>query len=261
VVGLIFAILAVVAVGIWAGITVRNRQAPPPPPETVEAWVAARDLPAGTVLHKDELPTLVVKKQFPKGRLPASAVIYEEDLYEMRLSRPVRQGEPFDLATLSKSLGIRIPKDMDLASLSFTVRTSSIGMIVPGKQVQILALGRRDGQLVAFPLFENMLVITVDSPANSQSPGMTDLTVSFAMDDDMYKLLELAQARGCRFALIRQPGDPLVEKKDLFPRMTTGELERLTNFVEHLQPAGEYSEKSDHVTYIAPAPRPKPVQP
>ncbi len=226
----------------------------------VEVWVAAKDLPIGTVLHKEELPTLIVKKRIPKAELPESFVVYEEDLYGMRLTHALRKEEPFDLSSLTNEVPIRIPKGMDLASLSLTVNTSTSGMYQSGRQVQILALGRLEGKLVAFPLFENILIVASDHPNDRRADGKTDLTVSFAMDESMFKLLMLAQKRGCKFALIRQPGYP-EEQTNLFPRMTPEEIQRLTKFVDELQPAGDYSEKSDHITFIAPAPRPKPPQP
>ena len=64
--------------------------------------VAAKDLPVGTLLSKDELKTAVKTKKVPKDGLPPAFVTDLNDLTDKRLSRAVRMEETFNPADLSK---------------------------------------------------------------------------------------------------------------------------------------------------------------
>src|SRR5436305_641671 len=72
--------------------------------ETVEVFVAAKDLPVGTRLDKDDLEDekLVKVKRVPKAELPSAYITNKDDLADKRLSRPLRTGAPFNPQDLIK---------------------------------------------------------------------------------------------------------------------------------------------------------------
>ncbi len=107
---------AVVVVGVallvvggmwWAHLVATRERADAPPaapePETVEVWVAARDLPAGALLFEDRLPELAVKKSVPKHSLPPTTIADEKDLLGEYLTRAVKKDEPFTPESVTKN--------------------------------------------------------------------------------------------------------------------------------------------------------------
>jgi len=207
-------VLMVVAVGcgLVAAFLTSQMSARSAAVEQVEVIVAAKDLPVGTLLSKEELKTAVKTKKVPKDGLPPAFVTDLNDLADKRLSRAVRTEETFNPADLSKGGVITLPPGMDMISLQIGASNSAAGFVGPGSRVDVLATARLQNRMVAFPLLVNMLVVAVDTQTTYSDKGTfpTLNTVSFAVDRKQALLLALAKSRGCSLELLlRHP-----EKKD-----------------------------------------------
>lgn len=184
--------------------------------EQVEVIVAAKDLPVGTMLGKDDLKTLVKTKKLPKDGLPAAFVVDGNDLAGKRLSRAVRVDETFNPGDLVTGGYITLPTGMNMVSMQVSLAQAASGFVGPGARVDILATVRLQNRTLAFPLLVNMLVVAVDNNvAYSKDGTFANLnTVSFAVDRRQALLLELAKSRGCTTSLmLRHPEDKTEDEK------------------------------------------------
>jgi len=199
-------VLMVVAVGcgLVAAFLTSQMSARSAGVEQVEVIVAAKDLPVGTLLTKDELKNAVKMKKVPKDGLPPAFVTDLNDLADKRLSRAVRMEETFNPADLSKGGVITLPPGMDMISLQIGASNSAAGFVGPGSRVDVLATARLRNQMIAFPLLVNMLVVAVDTQTTYSQNGTfpTLNTVSFAVDRKQALLLALAKSRGCTLELL-----------------------------------------------------------
>lgn len=199
-------ILMVVAVGcgLVAAFLTSQMSARSGGVEQIEVIVAAKDLPVGTMLGKDDLKTAVKMKKVPKDGLPPAFVTDVNELVDKRLSRAVRTEETFNPADLSKGGVITLPPGMDLYSLPLGASQAAAGFVGPGSRVDILATARLQNRLLAFPLLVNMLVIAVDNNVAYGKEGTfpTLSTVSFAVDRQQALLIDLARQRGCQMSLL-----------------------------------------------------------
>lgn len=183
--------------------------------EQVEVIVAAKDLPVGTQITRDELPKLVTKKKMPKDGLPPAFVVDEAELLDKRLARPIRAAETFNPADLSKGGVVTIPAGMHMHTLQLGAPQAVAGFVGPGSKVDVLVTVRLGSKLTAMPLLVDMLVLAVDqNTAYSQNGTFPQLTtVSFAVSRKQAMVLELAKARGCTVSLLlRHPEDKTEEK-------------------------------------------------
>jgi Flp pilus assembly protein CpaB len=210
-------ILMVVAVGcglVAAFLTTQINAKPKV--ETLEVWVASKDLPVGTVFTKADLPKYAVKKKLPKDGLPPAFITNEEDFYDKRLTRSVLKDETFHPGSLGRG-GITLPDGYDMVSLPIGATNAVAGFVTPGSKVDVLATLRLGKNLEAFPVLIDMLVIAVN--------GYTDITemkkqniadvnsVSFAATQKQALVLSLAKARGCHLELLlRHVGKPIDPK-------------------------------------------------
>jgi pilus assembly protein CpaB len=205
-------VLMVVAVGcgLAAAFLTSRMSAKTPAVETVELLVAAKDLPVGTMLTKDDLPKLVKRKPVSRDAVPAKVVETVEELADKRLSRAVRADESFNPADLTKGGAVSIPPGMSMASLQVNVAQAVAGFVGPGSRVDVLASVRLKNQVRALPILVNMLVLAVDNQLVIPKEGSFQSvnTVSFAVDRKQALLIKLAQARSCDLSLLlRNPED------------------------------------------------------
>src|SRR5262245_37592452 len=79
--------------------------------EQVDVLVAAKDLPVGTNLTREEVEKggLVKVKKMPKDGLPPAYVVDKEQLIDKRLARPLRAEETFNPQDLTKGGVITLP--------------------------------------------------------------------------------------------------------------------------------------------------------
>jgi Flp pilus assembly protein CpaB len=211
-------ILAIVFAIILAGC---NRPAAPPadqnrqvepatssptPPETVEVWVAARDLPVGTVISRSDLETLAVKKKIPKDALPPAYVASEEELFDKRLTRAIYQHATFDPAALGKNVALQLPPGLDLVAISLPADSSAARTAIPGSKVDVTASMKVGANTHSFLLLADVLVVAVDTYLTDAA---TQLAVSVAATQEQALLLALARQRECKLDLTRRdPNEP-----------------------------------------------------
>ena len=202
-------ILMVVAVGcglVAAFLT--SQMSAKGPVEQVQVLVAARDLPVGTQMTREELDKLVKTKTVPKEGLPPTIVINREELLDKKLTRPVRAEETFNPADLTKGGVVTLPDGYDMVSLQVGVANAAAGFVGPGSRVNVNATLRLGNKTYAFPLLVNMLVVAVDTNTVGSKEGTYPSmnTVSFAVREKEALLLSLAKTRGCTLELmLRHP--------------------------------------------------------
>ncbi len=197
-------ILMVVAVGCGLVAAFLTSQMSAKQVEQVEVFVAAKDLPVGTMLTRADMPKLVKTKKVPKDALPPAFVVNGEDLVDKRLSRSLRAEETFNPQDLSKGGVITLPEGYNMVSLQVGVAQAAAGFVGPGSRVDVLASLRLNNKLKAFPLLRNMLVVAVDTQTGYSQTGTfpTLNTVSFAVKEKQALLLSLAKTRGCTIELM-----------------------------------------------------------
>jgi Flp pilus assembly protein CpaB len=222
-IGIQFVLLAITTTG-WIVTATRDRAATPTTeptitparaPETVEMFVAAKDLPARTLLTSENLKDdQVVKiRRWPKDGLPPAFVTNREDLVGKWLTRPVGAGEALDPRELSKI--ITLPDGYDMVSLQVNIPLT-VGWVEPGNRVNILATLRMGSKLYAFPLLVDVLVLAVDTLTSYDWKGLPSPTmVSFAVTEKQALVLALAKNRGCTLELmLRHPSRGAETDKD-----------------------------------------------
>ncbi|MCS6864174.1 MAG: Flp pilus assembly protein CpaB [Gemmataceae bacterium] len=176
--------------------------------EQIDVIVAAKDLPVGTTITREELNKLVKIKSVPKDALPPAYVTNIEELVDKRLSRPLRAEETFNPQDLLKGGAITLPPGYNMVSLPVSVGQAAAGFVGPGSRVDVIASVRLSNQLKAFPLLVNMLVVAVDTQTTYQGNGVfpTLNMVSFAVKPKEALVLSLAKSRGCNLELmLRHP--------------------------------------------------------
>jgi Flp pilus assembly protein CpaB len=205
-------VLMVVAVGcglVAAFLTTQINANPKV--EMVEVFVAAKDLPVGTMLTQGDIPKYVTKKPIPKETLPPQFVVSLEELVGKRLSRQVLKDEPFQPGFLAKGAVVTLPEGKDMVSFGVSAVNAAGGFVGPGSKVDVLARLSIGSKVHVFPLLIDMLVIAVNThvsyESNAAFPDMS--MVSLAVDQEEALLLELAKQRGCQLSLLyRHPGKP-----------------------------------------------------
>src|SRR5947209_5113114 len=77
--------------------------------EQVDVVVAAKDIPVGTTIPREDLDKWVKVVKRPKDGLPPQYLTVKEDLIDKRLSRPIRIEETFNPQDLLKGGNITLP--------------------------------------------------------------------------------------------------------------------------------------------------------
>ena len=160
------------AAAVW--LVVQATAAPPPPTRGV--WTAARDLPGGTVLDRDDL----TRTAFAPGSVPAAAVRSLDAVLGHTLATPLGRGEPVTVAHFvgadrlagypgRAAVAVRIP-DPDVA-----------GLLTPGQRVALVAT---DPQGAAPParVVDDAVVLTVPR-ASDRAGTLTGRLVVFAVPE------------------------------------------------------------------------------
>jgi Flp pilus assembly protein CpaB len=250
-------ILMVVAVGcgLVAAFLTSQMSARSGSVEQIEVIVAARDLPVGTMLGKDDLKNLVKMKKVPKDGLPPAFVTDVNDLVEKRLSRSVRAEETFNPGDLSKGGVVTLPPGYDMVSLQVGVAQAVAGFVGPGSRVDILATFRAHNRTIAFPLLVDMLILAVDNNTAFSKEGTfpTLNTVSLAVNRKQAMLLELAKARGCTMSLLLLNTDNKRDEKYKIDDV----LKMLQDDGNQVQIGGPSSSKPEDGDIVKTPPEPK----
>ena len=174
--------------------------------EQVEIPVAAKELPVGTKLSKDQIDALVTFKKFGKDSLPASYASSKEEMVEKRLVRTIRVGEPFNPQDLTINAPITPPAGFNMMTFHATPEKGVAGFAGPGSRVDILCSVRtkKTNKVEVFPLLLDMLVLAIDSnvQGNQQGAHINMSMVSLAVTNAHAKLLHAAINRGSDLRLI-----------------------------------------------------------
>ena len=206
----------VVAAAWWSqSVPVKNEPVVPAAPETVEVWVAAKDLRAGTHLSESRLPEFVIRKSFKKDKLPLDIVVDEKDLLDEQVTQTVRVGEPLIHSLLTKGRTARVPAGMEVFKL-YTNCNSSPWYIGPGFKVDLLVTLRKGPKLEGFPLLLNVLFVGSKYEQRSRNDCGGYPEVTLAVTKDQAKLLDMAMRRGCHIDLVsREAQRPLSKDYDI----------------------------------------------
>jgi len=141
----------------------------PSPPATVSLTVAARDLPAGTVLAPADLARLdVAPGQVPDGARPSPA--------GATLAAPIRRGEPVtDTRLIGPALTAGVP-----GLVAVPVRVSDAvmaGLLHVGDRLRLLSTSSTTGRTVAVADGVRVLALpSSGSPSGSQDVGPNGVT-------------------------------------------------------------------------------------
>jgi Flp pilus assembly protein CpaB len=133
------------------------------PPGGVRVWVAARDLPAGTVLGTRDVTT----RSLPAAAVPAGLVGAATG---RRLSAPIRRGEPLTDARLRSG---DLLDETDPAAVASPIRLADAAaarLLHPGDRVDVLA-ARQDPPTPARTVASSVRVLAVPKPAADADEG------------------------------------------------------------------------------------------
>lgn len=186
--------------------------------EQVEIPVAAKELPIGTKLSKEQIDTFVTYKKFSKDSVPASYVSIREDMFDKRLVRTIRAGEPFDPKDLTLNAPITPPAGFNMMTFHATPEKGVAGFAGPGSRVDILCSVRakKTGTVEVFPLLLDMLVLAIDANIQGAQQGsFQNMSMcSLAVNNTHARLLHAAINRGADLRLIlRNTDQPAVWDK------------------------------------------------
>jgi len=184
--------------------------------ETIQIPSAAKDLPVGTKLTKEELAQFVVMRDVPKDQAPQLYVPTIEELADKRVTRTLRVGDTFNPADITLNGFLNPPEGHSVMTVRAGIDEAVAGFIGPGAHVDVIASVqlKKSQRLMVFPLFTNMLVLAVDSNS-AQAPNggaFANLSmVSFAVDKETSLILQAAIARAASLRLtLRHPDKPVV---------------------------------------------------
>ena len=224
-------ILVAVAVGcgLVAAVLTSQMSASPTVPDTQEVPVAAKELPMGTWLKKQDLDTFYVFKKFPKDSLPAAFAANKDDLADKRTARLIRAGEPFNPADLTTNVTLQPPAGFNMTTVAMSAQNAAAGFALPGSRVDVLAsvsMPRSlNGGSIVFPLLVDMLVLAVDTQSTATQGGgaMGNVgMVSLAVTNEQATILKMADTRAARLSLVLRnpekpsPWDYIPTKKEVF---------------------------------------------
>ncbi|HET6573684.1 MAG TPA: Flp pilus assembly protein CpaB [Fimbriiglobus sp.] len=186
--------------------------------EYVEIPVAAKELPVGTKLSKDQIDTMVKFKKFSKDSLPAAYAGTKEEMVEKRLIRTIRVDEPFNPQDLTINAPITPPLGYNMMTFHATPERGVAGFAGPGSHVDILCsvTSRKTQKISVFPLLQDMLVLAIDTNVEGANkaahPNMS--MVSLAVTNAHAKFLHAAINRGADLRLILRNVDKPSEWPD-----------------------------------------------
>jgi pilus assembly protein CpaB len=197
---------------LTALLTSQNGAAPKKVDDSIEVPVAAKDLPVGTKLIKDELKNYVTYKKVRKETLPAELVASEEQLADKRLVRTVRAGETINPWDLTTSAPINPPPGFSV--MSFRVAPENVsGSLMQGSRVDVLATfkHRKHEKPIVVPVLTDVLVLAVDTYTEDSQQGGSSKQTCFApaVNNKQFVILHATLSRGADISLVvRNPDKP-----------------------------------------------------
>jgi pilus assembly protein CpaB len=140
--------------------------------------VAARDLPAGTVVHASDLRSSRVGAD---GAVVAAIVTasQEQSVVGRRLAIPVAAGEPLPRSALAASSA-----SPAAFTLAVAVAHALGGQLQPGDRVSVLAtFSNATGSATTQALARNLVVLAVGRPRSIGDPNQSSIPVTVALPD------------------------------------------------------------------------------
>jgi Flp pilus assembly protein CpaB len=155
----------------------------PPPPDVVAVLTAARDLPAGTTLHEQDLRSV----DYASGTAPSGLA---SDAVGRVLAAPVRAGEPLtDVRLVGAALAAAYP-----GSVAIPVRLPDAGMAAllhAGDRIDLVAADPQGG--AARVVASDLVVVALPRPdEESMASGMPGRLVVLAAPEAVRE--DVAQA-------------------------------------------------------------------
>jgi Flp pilus assembly protein CpaB len=170
-------------------------------PATIEAIVAKKTLPMGTLLEENDLENLLGTIKFPKDCLPPDVIVNAEELKNRRLNRTMRQGNYFTAEDVGRDDGIKIPEGMYMYALKTDPGT--VGFFAPGARIDLISIeSLPDGKAKSAVILQNLLVLVIESEIRRERA-----TISFAVTSEQALTLSAAEKRGDIKCILRAPQD------------------------------------------------------
>lgn len=178
---------------------------------------AARDLPAGTRIGKDDVRLVsVAQHDVPKG-----AVLRYEDIKDRALLVPVNSNEPITVSRLSSLAGAEgvaatIEPGKRAVSVAFTDASGASGLIQPRSRVDVLFTRSGGGlqEALTVTLLEDVPVLSVGrvtevkaTDTASAAARSQNQTATLMVTPEDAKKLELAKNHGKISLALRNPLD------------------------------------------------------
>jgi pilus assembly protein CpaB len=209
----------VASLGITQVLAKRGDSAPPA--DTVPVFVAKTDITMGSLFTAESVKI----EQWPKERVPAGAVVRQEDLD----GRRARQKLYADEVIIDHKLLARgqvptdslVPKGLRVVPVSVTIETINGGLVLPGSRVDIQVFMRTDpslglGEPLCKTILQDIKVFAVNdvTSTESQDPKEKDMhsitsgkTVSLLVTPSQAQIVTLASQLGSIRLILRSSED------------------------------------------------------
>jgi Flp pilus assembly protein CpaB len=149
-------------VAVWLVV----QAATAPPPQTVPVWTAARDLPSGTVLVRDDL----ARTGFAPGSVPAHAIGPVRSVLGRTLATPLGAGEPVTPAHLAGTEGLAGYPGR--AAVAVRIPDPAVAaLLTPGQRVSLVASDPQ-GTQPPVRIVEDAAVVAVPRASSDAGPGV-----------------------------------------------------------------------------------------
>ena len=244
-------VFALVVSAIFYQITARagNKGKSPQPVELKDVVIAAKPLPVGVVIRRDDLKVSHMPGDaFPKGAFSKVEEVIERSVVSnVLMEEPILEGR---LAVRGSGMGLApvIPVGMRAVSVRVNDVAGVAGFVFPGMRVDVLVTGRpptSDGTVTKTCL-QNILVLSAGQTIQPDSRGqaMPSPTVTLLATPEQAEILTLANSEGHIQLVLRNGSDHGIESPP------GREVRELYGVKEH-RPKGQGDGE--------PAPRPRPV--
>lgn len=234
---LIFAALALIA-GLGTAMFARHQlsvareqivQQVQPPTTTASVLVAARDLPAGTLVQDEDL----IWQSWPDDRLSDAYLRKGRDDPHMLAGSVVRshigQGEPVGESRMIRPgergfLAAVLAPGMRATSVPLTTTSDVAGLILPGDRVDLILSHQipdiRDpnapARTASETVLSNLRVVAIDQIVNDQDKKpLSGKTATFEVTPKQAEIIEVAKLIGNLSLVLRSAGEAPIDAKTI----------------------------------------------
>ncbi len=178
--------------------------------ETVKILCAAVDMPVGTPIEEKNTALC----SYPQPYLPPFSISpVEFDIVEgKKISTALPAGTPMLWPFIIKKEPISLSKRLPKGKKAFflhekIVKNISVSAIEAGDRIDIIASFVKGDESTVIPLFQDVLVCSVDRPSSQNSMGITSPKIAVALKEEEALLLAQAVEKGKVRAVLRRFGD------------------------------------------------------